>query len=251
MLNFILQSGINTVSTAAAAVSDSLAQPVNTGIQAANTVAQPELTENKIQLMDMVTKGGPVMIILGILFAVSIYVLVERLIVISKASKKNPTLLHSIKETINTGNISNARSMCKTINTPESLMLEQGVSRIGQPVQEIREAMNQSGSNELAKLEKNLSVLNITGRIAPMFGFIGTIFGVIKIFYDISLAKTVEIEVISTCLYQKMITSAGGLVVGVLAFVAYQYLNARIDKISTRMEEAQIHFLDMLNEPTK
>ena len=111
--------------------------------------------------------------------------------------------------------------------------------------------MNQSASNELAKLEKNLSILNVTGRIAPMFGFIGTIFGVIKIFYDIALAKTVEIEVISTGLYQKMITSAGGLVVGVLAFVAFQWLNARIDKIANRMEETQIHFLDMLNEPGK
>lgn len=248
MLNFILQAGINTVTTVAA--SDSLSQ-VNTGIQNAAAVTTPEITETKISLMDMVMKGGPVMVILGFLFALAIYVLVERLMVISKASKKNPTLLTSIKDTINTGNLTNARTMCKTVNTPESLMLEQGVSRIGQSVQEIREAMNQSASNELAKLEKNLSILNITGRIAPMFGFIGTIFGVIKIFYDISLAKTVEIEVISTGLYQKMITSAGGLVVGVLAFVAYQWLNARIDKIANRMEETQIHFLDMLNEPGK
>ncbi len=247
MLNFILQAGINAVNTVAAV--DSLAA-ANTGIQTIENAA-PEITETKISLIEMVMKGGPVMIILGVLFAVSIYVLVERLMIISKASKKNPTLISGIKEFINTGNLANARSMCKTINTPEALMLEQGISRIGQPVQEIREAMNQSGSNELSKLEKNLSVLNITGRIAPMFGFIGTIFGVIKIFYDIALAKTVEIEVISTGLYQKMITSAGGLVVGVLAFVAYQWLNARIDKISVRMEEAQIQFLDMLNEPTK
>lgn len=247
MLHFILQAGINSVTTV---TTDSLSN-INAGIQAAGAVSQPELTETKISLMDMVMKGGPVMIILGLLFAVSIYVLVERLMVISKASKKNPTLLASVKEMISNGNLSNARSMCKNVNTPESLMLEQGVSRVGQSVQEIREAMNQSGSNELSKLEKNLSVLNITGRIAPMFGFIGTIFGVIKIFYDIALAKTVEIEVISTGLYQKMITSAGGLVVGVLAFVAYQWLNARIDKISIRMEETQIQFLDMLNEPGK
>lgn len=247
MLNFILQAGINAAATTVAA--DSLSQ-VNSGIQNA-AVTTPEITETKISLMDMVMKGGPVMVILAVLFALSVYVLVERLIVISKASKKNPTLLPGLKDMVNNGNIGNARSMCKNVNTPEALMLEQGVSRIGQSVQEIREAMNQSGSNELAKLEKNMSILNITGRIAPMFGFIGTIFGVIKIFYDISLAKTVEIEVISTGLYQKMITSAGGLVVGVLAFVAYQWLNARIDKISTRMEETQIQFLDMLNEPSK
>jgi len=246
MLNFILQAGINPASTVAAA--DTINNAV-TGIQTASTT--PEVTQTEIHLMDMVMKGGPVMIILGLLFVVSIYVLVERLIVISKASKKNPTLISGLKEMVHSGNISNARSMCKSVNTPESLMLDQGVARVGQPVQEIREAMTQSGSNELGKLEKHLSTLNIIGRIAPMFGFIGTIFGVIKIFYDISLAKTVEIEVISTGLYQKMITSAGGLVVGVLAFVAYHWLNAKIDRLSHRMEESQIQFLDMLNEPAK
>ena len=247
MLNFILQAGINPATTVAA--SDSLNNAA-TGIQT-TAAALPEITETKISLIDMVMKGGPVMIILGVLFAVAIYVLVERLIVISKASKKTPTLMPGLKEMVQSGNVANARSMCKNVNTPESLMLEQGISRVGQSVQEIREAMTASGSNELSKLEKNLSILNITGRIAPMFGFIGTIFGVIKIFYDISLAKTVEIEIISTGLYQKMITSAGGLVVGVLAFVAYHWLNARIDKLSHRMEESQIQFLDMLNEPSK
>ncbi len=246
MLNFILQAGINPASTVAAA-----ADSLNTAASGIQTAATPEITETKISLIEMVMKGGPVMVILGVLFAVAIFVLVERLIVINKASKKNPTLLPGLKDMIHGGNIANARSMCKSVNTPESLMLEQGVSRIGQSTQEIRESMTAAGSNELNKLEKNLSILNITGRIAPMFGFIGTIFGVIKIFYDISLAKTVEIEIISTGLYQKMITSAGGLVVGVLAFVAYHWLNARIDKLSHRMEEAQIQFLDMLNEPSK
>ena len=247
MLNFILQ--INPAATVAA-VADSLTNAA-TGIQtAANAV--PEITETKISLMEMVMKGSiPVMAMLGFLLALSLYVLVERLMVISKASKKNPTLLPSLKDMVQSGNIANARSMCKNVNTPESLMLEQGVSRVGQSTQEIREAMTASASNELGRLEKNLNILNITGRIAPMFGFIGTIFGVIKIFYDIALAKTVEIEVISTGLYQKMISSAGGLVVGVLAFVAYHWLNARIDKLAHRMEEAQIQFLDMLNEPSK
>lgn len=245
MLNFILQ--INPAATVA--TNDSLNNAV-TGIQTATTTGA-ELPPNEIQLIDMVLLGGPVMYILGFLFALAIYVLVERLIVINKASKKNPTLMHSLKDMTHSGNISNARAMCKNVNTPESLMLEQGISRIGQSTHEIREAMSAAGTNELNKLEKNLSILNITGRIAPMFGFIGTIFGVIKIFYDISLAKTVEIEVISTGLYQKMVTSAGGLVVGVLAFVAYHWLNARIDKLSHRMEEAQIQFLDMLNEPSK
>jgi biopolymer transport protein ExbB len=243
MLHFILQ-----VNTVVATATDTANKAGVTGIQTAST---PEVTETKISLIEMIMKGGPIMIPLAILLLVSIYILVERLLVIGKASKPSPNLVPSLKEMIHSGNISNARAMCKNTNTPESLMVEQGVARVGQPVQEIREAMNKSGSNEIGKLERNLNVLNIIGRIAPMFGFIGTIIGVITIFYDISLAKTVEIEVISKGLYQKMITSAGGLVVGVLAFVCYHWLNARIDKLAHRMEDTQIKFLDMLNEPAK
>jgi len=110
--------------------------------------------------------------------------------------------------------------------------------------------MNEAAAVQLGRLEKNLNILNITGRIAPMFGFIGTIIGVVKIFYDISLAGTVEISVISTGLYEKMISSASGLVVGVLAFVAYHWMNTRIDKLARRMEESKMRFLDILNEPS-
>ena len=244
MLSFILQ----ITNTVASAVADTAAviQPAVTGIQ-----ATPELPPNEISLFEMVAKGGVMMIPLAILLLLSIYVMTERLLTISKAGKRNATLLASVKEMINNGNLSNARSLCKSVNTPESIMLEQGISRIGQPMQEIREAMDKAGSSELSGLEKHMGILNITGRIAPMFGFIGTIIGVIKIFYDIALAKTVEIEVISSGLYQKMITSCGGLVVGVIAFVGYHWLNTRIDRLAHRMEETQIAFLDILNEPSK
>ena len=246
MIYFILKIGavLNIAET-----KDSLIDTIKTGIQTIET--SPQITETKISLITMIAKGGPIMYPLALLLLISIYILVERLLVLGKASKTNKELLQSIKEMINTGNLSNAISMCKNINTPESTMLEQGISRIGQPITEIRTAMDKSGANEIAKLEKNLNVLNIIGRIAPMFGFIGTIIGVITIFYDISLAKTVEIEVISKGLYQKMVTSAGGLVVGVIAFVCYHWLNSRIDKLANRMEDTQIKFLDILNEPIK
>jgi biopolymer transport protein ExbB len=246
MIYFILKIGadLNIAQT-----EDSLTDAIKTGIQTIET--SPQITETKISLITMIAKGGPIMYPLALLLLISIYILVERLLVLGKASKINKELLQSIKEMINTGNLSNAISMCKNINTPESTMLEQGISRIGQPITEIRTAMDKSGANEIAKLEKNLNVLNIIGRIAPMFGFIGTIIGVITIFYDISLAKTVEIEVISKGLYQKMVTSAGGLVVGVIAFVCYHWLNSRIDKLANRMEDTQIKFLDILNDPIK
>jgi biopolymer transport protein ExbB len=247
MLNFILQT---MAAVSATNPADSIAANIPTGI--AEAVTTPEITETKISLIDMVMKGSlPIMIALGILLLATIYILVERLMVLSKAGKKLPTLVSSLKDMIHKGDISNARAFCKNLNTPESIMIEQGVARVGQPVAEIREAMDKSGANEIAKLEKNINVLNITGRIAPMFGFVGTIIGVIKIFYDISLAKTVEIEVISTGLYQKMVSSASGLVVGLIAFVAYHLINARIDKIAHRLEDTQIQFLDMLNEPSK
>jgi biopolymer transport protein ExbB len=244
MLSFILQ----ITNAASTAVADTLTNQAAISIPVETA---PPLPPNEISLFEMVSKGGVMMIPLAILLLLAIYVMVERLLTISKASKKNATLLPSIKDMINNGNLENARSMCKSVNTPEAVMLEQGISRIGQNVQEIREAMDKAGSTELAALEKHLVILNITGRIAPMFGFIGTIIGVIKIFYDISLAKTVEIEVISSGLYQKMITSCGGLVVGVIAFVGYHWLNTRIDRLAHRMEESQIKFLDILNEPSK
>lgn len=243
-MSFILQI-TNTIASVVTETASAI-QPAVSGIQTAT-----ELPPNEISLFSMVAKGGVIMLPLAILLLMSIYVMVERFLTITKASKKNATLLASIKDMINSGNLANARQMCKNVNTPEAIMLEQGISRIGQSMQEIREAMDKAGSNELSRLEKNMSILNITGRIAPMFGFIGTIIGVIKIFYDISVAKTVEIEVISSGLYQKMITSGGGLVVGVIAFIGYHILNARIDKIAHHMEETQIAFLDMLNEPSK
>jgi biopolymer transport protein ExbB len=247
MLHFILQSGAAIVNMVEAA--DTLAGTVPSGI---TTAAGGEaITETKVSLMSMIVKGGPIMLPLAILLIVSIYIIIERLFILSKAGKKNPTLVMTLKDMIHRGDISNARAFCKNLNTPETLMIEQGVSRIGQSVQEIRESMNKSGANEIAKLEKNLNVLNIIGRIAPMLGFVGTIIGVITIFYDISLAKTVEIEVISTGLYQKMVTSASGLTIGLLAFVGYHWINSKIDRLAHHMEDTQIQFLDMLNEPSK
>ena len=245
MLNFILQTGASVATLAASPDSTNVVTGIQTG------AAAPVITETKISLIEMIMKGGPIMYPIALLLLISIYLLVERLLIISKASKKNENLVLSLKEMIHSGNIANARMMCKNLNTPESTMIEQGVSRIGQPVEEIREAMNKSGTNELAKLEKNLNVLSIIGRIAPMFGFVGTIIGVITIFRKISQSGTVEIVQISDGLYQKMVSSAGGLVVGVIAFIFYYWLNARIDKLSHRMEDTQIKFLDMLNEPTK
>ncbi|MGZ4040684.1 MAG: MotA/TolQ/ExbB proton channel family protein, partial [Bacteroidia bacterium] len=210
----LLQIVSAPVTGSVVAAADTLSK-VATSTVAATAAAAP--TEDSFSLLSMIGKGGIMMYPMGLLFVLSIYVLFERLIIITKASKKNESLLASLQGLIKQGNIPAARSFCIGQNSPEGMMLEKGVSRIGQPVSEIREAMNEAASVQLGNLEKHLNILNITGRIAPMFGFIGTIIGVVKIFYDISLVGTVEISVISTGLYEKMISSASGLVVGVLA----------------------------------
>ncbi len=199
----------------------------------------------------MIEKGGVIMIPIGILLVLTIFVLIERLIIVNKALHKNPNLLSGIRELVNKGNLDSAMAMCRTNPAPENVMLEKGISRIGQPVTEIRESMNDVAKVELGKLEKRLNILNLCGRIAPLFGFIGTIFGVIKIFYDINHARTVDIENVSGGLYVKMVSSAAGLVVGVFAFIAYHWVNSMIDKVALRMEESQVKFLDILQEPQK
>ncbi|MCD6066548.1 MAG: MotA/TolQ/ExbB proton channel [Bacteroidetes bacterium] len=244
MTGILLQ--INTGTTAT--VADTL-QTAATNTVAA--VTQQPITEDSFNLLSMIVKGGIIIYPLALMLLLAIYVLIERLLTINRASKKSPNLLSSIKEAIHKGNIDSARSMCLSINTPEAIMLEKGLSRIGQPVNDIREAMNEAATIEIGRLEKNMGVLNITGRIAPMFGFIGTIIGVIKIFYDIALQGTVEISVISTGLYEKMISSCSGLIVGVFAFIAYHWMNTLIDKFAHRMEESRMRFLDILNEPSK
>ncbi len=243
----LLQITSPAAATVATAI-DTAAKALTNTVAATTTVAAP--TEDSFSLLSMVMKGGPMMIPMGILFVASLYVLFERLITITKASRKNEGLLASLQGLIKQGNLQSAQAMCAGQATPEGFMLEKGISRVGQPVGEIREVMNEAASIQLGRLEKNMSILNITGRIAPMFGFIGTIIGVVKIFYEIALVGSVEISAISTGLYEKMISSASGLVVGVLAFVAYHWMNTKIDKLARRMEESKMKFLDILNEPS-
>lgn len=249
MLGILLQV-VNATTTVADSAQAALTNTVATGINTGEVVKQP-VTEESFNLLSMIMKGGIIIYPLILMLLLAIYVLIERLMAIKRASKKSPQLLVSVKDAIHKGNIDTARSMCVSINTPEAMMIEKGLSRIGQPVNDIREAMNEAATIEIGRLEKNMGILNITGRIAPMFGFIGTIIGVIKIFYDIALQGTVEISVISTGLYEKMISSCSGLVVGVFAFIAYHWMNTLIDKFAHNMEESRMKFLDVLNEPSK
>lgn len=207
--------------------------------------------EASLSLFDLILKGGLIMIPMGILSILTLYFFFERLMTISKASKLDRNFMNSIKDFIHNGNLDAAKSLCRNTVSPVARMVEKGVSRIGKPIKEIEEAMGSVGKLEINRMEKNLNILSLIGRIAPIFGFIGTIMGVIKIFYNISLTDNISIGAISGGLYEKMITSASGLVVGLLAFIGYYILNAMLDKTINKMETASVEFIDLLQEPTK
>jgi biopolymer transport protein ExbB len=209
------------------------------------------VTEVSITPIELLFKGGWVMIPLLILLLLTLYFAVERLIVISKSSKHDTNFMRNIRDYLLNGKIDSARELCRATNTPVSRTIEKGISRLGKPGRDISEALETQGSIEIARAEKNMHILGLTARIAPMLGFIGTIAGVVTIFYDISLSGDISIKSISGGLYQKMVSSGAGLIIGVIAFIAYHFLNTMIDNIAKKIESNSLEFLDTINEPSK
>jgi biopolymer transport protein ExbB len=205
--------------------------------------------QDTLSLLDLLLKGGYIMIPIGLLSVISIYVLIDKFITIRRAGAVSKDFMNNVKDQIKKGNLEGARSICKSSPSAVSAVVEKGITRIGKPIKEIESAMEGVGKLEVAKMEKNISILGIVAGIAPMFGFIGTISGVIKIFYNISLADNISIGLISGGLYEKMITSAAGLVVGVFSFVSYHYLNLMIDRTIYKIEASSIDFIDVLQDP--
>lgn len=213
------------------------------------TVVENATKQDTLSLLDLILKGGYIMIPIGVLSIISIYVLIEKFITIRKAGRVSSDLMKNVKEQIKKGNLEGASSVCKSNPSAVAAVIDKGIARIGKPIKEIESAMEGVGKLEVAKMEKNISILGIIAGIAPMFGFIGTISGVIKIFYNISLADNISIGLISGGLYEKMITSAAGLVVGVFSFVSYHYLNIMIDRTIYKIEANSIDFIDVLQDP--
>lgn len=230
-----------------------ISSPAGDSATVTNTVAltTPGAAEVTLTPMELLFKGGWVMFPLIILLLLTLYFAVERLIVISKASKIDPNFMRNIRDYLLNGKIDSARELCRASNTPVSRTIEKGISRLGKPGRDISEALETQGSIEIARVEKNLHILGMTARIAPMLGFIGTIAGVVTIFYNISLSGDISIKSISGGLYQKMVSSGAGLVIGVIAFVFFHFLNTMIDNIAKKIESSSLEFLDVINEPSK
>jgi biopolymer transport protein ExbB len=196
-------------------------------------------------------KGGPLMIPMGILFALAVFFFIERLMAINRAGKIDDNFMRIIRDHIVTGNVAAARSLAKNTDNPVARMIEKGIQRIGKPIDAIEKSMENVGKLEMYKMEKNLSILSVISRIAPLFGFVGTIVGLVLLLKQFATISNPSVSQIADAMYVKLITSASGLIIGMLTYLGYSYLDTQINRTANRMESASSDFIDMLQEPQK
>lgn len=225
---------------------------VQQGIEVGGSVATPvsTATEDPNEITAMLMKGWYIYVPQLILSIVTVYIFVERNMAISRADKDEANFMDRIKEYINQGKLDSAKNLCSTIKTPMARMIEKGITRIGKPLEDITKAVENTGKLEVHKMEKNINILATIASIAPMLGFLGTVFGVITIFHDISEVGSLQIGTVSKGLYLKMISSAAGLIVGMMAYIAYNTLITRVGKVVNKMEAHAVEFVDILEQPS-
>lgn len=213
------------------------------------TVEQP--VEESINLWTMAQYGGWIMIVLALLLAWAIYIFIERMVVLKSATKEDKSFMDRIRDYIHDGKIDSAINLCKQTNTPSSRMIEKGITRIGRPMQDVQVAVENVGNLEVGKLEKGLVIMATIAGGAPMLGFLGTVLGMIRTFYNMAQTSggVIEMSALSTGMYEAMVTTVGGLIVGILAMFAYNMLVARIDRVVRLLEARTMEFMDLLNEP--
>lgn len=206
--------------------------------------------ELRLSLWEMAVKGGWIMIPLALLWLLAIYIFVERYLSIRRASRVDQNFMDRIKEYIVEGKIDGARNLCLERDTPVSHMILKGIERIGRPMQDLNVAIENVGNLEVAKLEKGMPMLATIAGGAPMIGFLGTVMGMIQAFYDMSMAgNNIDVGLLSNGIYTAMVTTVGGLIVGILAYFGYNFLVARIERVVFHMEANSLEFIDLLNEP--
>jgi biopolymer transport protein ExbB len=191
------------------------------------------------------------MIPLLVLFLVTIFVFFERFIAIRKASKIEGNFMNIIRDHIVNGNVNAARSFAKNTANPVARIIDKGIQRIGKPIDNIEKSMENVGKLELYNMERNLSILSLIAGIAPMFGFLGTIVGMFQLFYRLAATGDFTIQTMANGIYTKMITSATGLIIGLLAYIAHNFLSTQVDKTANKMEASSAEFIDILQEPTR
>lgn len=234
-----------TLLAAAQAVADSMTgeNPVLTAVSG---------IEPGMNLWDMACKGGWIMIVLAVMSVIAFYIFFERAVAIRKAGKDDPLFMDRIRDYIRTGEIKAAVNYCRMTNTPSARMIEKGILRMNRPVADVQAAIENTGNVEVAKLEDKLSIMATISSGAPMIGFLGTVTGMVRAFWNMANAgNNIDITLLSSGIYEAMITTVGGLVVGIVTMFAYNHLVYRVDKVVSQMEARTIAFMDLLNEPNE
>lgn len=207
-------------------------------------------TEAEINVIDLAFKGGWIMVVLLLLSLMAIYIFVQRLIIIRRAGKEDETFMNLIKDYIHEGKVDSALNLCRSTNTPSARMIEKGITRLGRPMNDVLVAIENVGNLEIAKLEKGFPLIATTAAGAPMLGFLGTVTGMVRAFFDMANAGTnVDVSLLSGGIYEALVTTVGGLVVGIITLFAYNYLVSQVDNVVNKMEARTMEFMDLLNEP--
>ncbi|MDR2835789.1 MAG: MotA/TolQ/ExbB proton channel family protein [Bacteroidales bacterium] len=225
----------------------------NVIVDSINNVAQnAEQTEKTLNLLDLAVKGGPIMIVLGVLSIFAVYIFIDKVFALRKASRDQKLFMNKIKNSIVDGNMKSALDECRITTGPLARMIEKGVMRIGRPLNDVNVAVENVGKQEIAKLEKSLPVLASIAGGSPMLGFLGTVTGMVRAFFDMANAgNNLDIQLLSNGIYEALVTTVGGLIVGIMAYFAYNYLVSRINNLVAMLEVKTTEFMDILNEPVK
>lgn len=211
-----------------------------------------EAGEITMSLWELVLKGGWIMLILALFSVIAIYIFIERFLIINSASREDNNFMNHIRDFIHDGKIDAAVALCRKTQNPIARMIEKGLVRIGKPLNDINAAIENIGKLEVSRLEKNIATLATIAGAGPMLGFLGTVIGMIRAFYDMSMAgNNIDIALLSTGIYQAMITTVAGLIVGIIAYICYNILVARVEKLVFKLEARATEFMDVLNEPVE
>ena len=221
---------------------------------AAETLTDGESVEKTLSIIELITSSGTaglmIILVLFILLIVAIYIYFERLFAIKAASKVDDNFMNQIKDHVSGGKIDSAQNLCAQVNSPVSRLISKGISRIGKPLEDINTAIENAGRLEVYSLEKNVSILATISGAAPMIGFLGTVIGmIISIFEIANSGGSIDIKTLADGLYTAMTTTVGGLIVGIIAYVTYNHLVVKTNKVVYQMEANSVEFLDHLNEP--
>lgn len=214
--------------------------------------ANEEAGKLTLSYWELSLKGGWIMIPIAILSVVAVYIFVERYLAIKRASQTDVNFMNKIKDYIHDDKLDSALALCQSTNSPVARMIEKGMQRIGRPLNDINAAIENVGNLEISKLEKSLPTLATVAGAAPMIGFLGTVMGMIRAFYDMANAgNNIDVALLSNGIYTAMVTTVAGLMVGIIAYLAYNILVAKVEKVIFQLEANTSEFMDLLNEPVE